>query len=208
MRQLLKNIFFSFSINWWIKQPWVIRDVLKKICHVFPSQADFPVFNQFFVLYFLRLLCWPARGALKADKCSLANAHSRGSILLSKTDFHFGNEVFHITLPMASCAQSWQAAACVSWFGGFKLHDLLCNVEKCCFLLQWVSVKCGLFLASLYLGNVFPVIVKTMPFGCKVFALGDTWKERTSEGSGNPVPSEIPSSRTNHAPYLMTKGKS
>jgi hypothetical protein len=91
---------------------------------------------QFFVLYFLRLLCWPARGALKADKCSLANAHSRGRILLSKADFHFGNEVFHITLPMAGCAQSWQAAASISWLKGYELCDLLYNAEKCCFVLQ------------------------------------------------------------------------
>lgn len=173
MRQLLKNIFFSFSINWWIKQPWVIRDVLKKTCHVFPSQADFPVFNQTSVLcpLFSQAVVLACQGSIKADKCSLANAHSRGRILLSKADFHFGNEVFHITLPMAGCAQSWQAAASISWLKGYELCDLLYNAEKCCFVLQWSSVKCGPFLASLYLGNVFPVIVKTMPLAVKCLFL-------------------------------------
>lgn len=41
-------------------------------------------------------------GMLEAGKRFLTNATSMGSILLSKTDFHFRNEAFHImTLPMA-----------------------------------------------------------------------------------------------------------
>lgn len=182
----------------------------RKAAMVFPLQQTFRflIRPQFFVLYFLRLLCGPARGALKADKCSLANAHSRGSILLSKADFHFGNEVFHITLPMASCAQSWQASACISWLGGCELGDLLYNAETRCFVLWWFSVKCGLFPYFSLSGECVSCYCEDNAFGHKVFILVDSLEERTRKRSGNPEPSGVSCHRTNHAPYPMPKMKS
>lgn len=59
---------------------------------------------------------------LKAGKRSLANASSMGSILLSKTDFHFRNEAFHImTLPIAAYVLLQKATIFISWLGGCML---------------------------------------------------------------------------------------